>query len=133
VRRTTLAILLFGAAACSSGGTAPSNTLPGNGGQTGGTTSGTAVTVDILDYQFSPATLTIKVGETVRWSNGGAAAHTVTGGNFGSGQLAGPSGGGYGSGGSAGQVYARTFTNAGTYDYHCANHPQMTGTVTLTP
>ena len=102
--------------------------------------SGSVVGVTIQDFSFSPAAVTVKVGTTVKWSNNGPSAHTVTSniGTWDSGQLSGPtSGGGYG-GGSAGATYQYTFTAAGTYAYHCSNHPpsvypSFTGTITVTP
>lgn len=103
------------------------------GGATDSSAAATPVT--IVDGSFSPAAVTVTVNSAVRWSNNGSLAHTVTddGGAFGSGQLASPTqGGGYG-GGSAGEAYAHTFSTAGTFTYHCANHPTMTGSVTVTP
>ena len=47
-------------------------------------------------------------------------------------QLVGAQGGGYGMP-TAGGSYAVSFPTAGTYTYHCANHAQMTGTVTVVP
>ncbi len=103
---------------------------------------GSVVGVTIQDYSFSPAALPVKVGTTVQWTNNGPSPHTTTSdlGTWDSGQLSAPtSGGGYG-GGSAGGTYRYTFTAAGTYGYHCANHPPslpqyagFTGTITVTP
>lgn len=92
----------------------------------------------IQDFSFSPAALTVKVGTVVKWTNNGPSAHTTTSdmGTWDSGQLSGPtSGGGYG-GGSAGGSYEYTFPAAGTYAYHCTNHPPslypgFTGTITV--
>lgn len=71
--------------------------------------------VSIQNFAFSPATLTVKTGSTVTWTNLDSAPHTVTSdsGAFGSGQLA--------NGGS----FSYTFNTAGTFDYHCSNHPSM--------
>jgi plastocyanin len=33
----------------------------------------------------------------------------------------------------AGQTFQTTFTSQGTFTYHCAIHPRMKGTVTVTP
>jgi plastocyanin len=62
-------------------------------------------------------------GTTVTWTNQDAMAHTVTAddGSWGSGPL-GP-----------GTTYSHVFTSPGTYTYHCAFHPFMTGTVMVTP
>jgi len=91
--------------------------------------------VTIQDLSFSPSTVTISAGTTVTWTNNGPSAHTATSdsGLWNSGQLSGPSGGdAYGGGGSGGN-YRHTFASAGTFTYHCANHTQMTGTITVTP
>jgi plastocyanin len=58
----------------------------------------------IQDFTFSPATVSIKVGEPVRWTNRGASPHTTTSGNgvWDSGQLNAPGGGCYSRSGSAG-------------------------------
>ena len=76
--------------------------------------------VTIADFSFDPATVTISVGETVTWTNNGPHNHTVTAddGSFDSGDLA------------PGDAFANVFDTAGTFTYHCANHPdRMQGTV----
>ena len=91
--------------------------------------------VTIAEYSFTPDTVTVAAGEAVRWSNAGTLAHTVTSdsGAFTSAQLAAPGTDPYG-GMTAGAVYQRTFPTAGTFPYHCANHPtQMKGVVIVTP
>lgn len=92
--------------------------------------------VSIMEYAYSPQTVSIKVGTSVTWTNNGTLAHTATadGGAFNSGQIATATGGGAYGGGTAPGSYTATFTAAGTYTYHCANHPaQMSGTITVTP
>ena len=71
---------------------------------------------------FSPATLTVTNGTTVRWYNGDTNQHTVTGdtGAFASPVL------------DPGGWFSFTFTRTGTYPYHCEPHPNMTGTVVVT-
>ena len=69
------------------------------------------------DFAFSPATLTVPLGTTVRWVNATSAPHTVTAAGFDSGTI------------PAGGTYSRTFTQAGTFSYHCAFHPIMIGTI----
>lgn len=91
--------------------------------------------VTIAEYSFTPDTVTIAAGEAVRWANAGTLAHTVTSdsGAFASGQLAAPGTDSYG-GMTAGAAFQRTFPNAGTFPYHCMNHPtQMKGVVVVTP
>jgi plastocyanin len=90
--------------------------------KTSTTPSGTSQSVKIIDFAFEPASLTVGVGTTVKWTNAGAAVHTVTSdtGAFESGQL------------QTGGQYEFTFNAPGTFAYHCSNHPQMTATVTVT-
>ena len=77
--------------------------------------------VSIQNFSF-PATVNVNVGDTVTWTNQDSAAHTVTSDTacvFGSGQLA------------QGQSFSHTFTQAGTFTYHCSIHPTMTGSVVV--
>jgi plastocyanin len=82
---------------------------------------GPTVDVEMQDYRFAEADLTIPVGTTVRWTNRGQAPHTATAedGTFATEQLA--------TGASA----SHTFVTPGTFDYVCALHPDMTGTITV--
>jgi amicyanin len=81
-----------------------------------------AKTVDITNFAFAPATLTIPVGATVTWTNRDEEPHTVVAGD---GSFHSP---GMGTGGT----YSFTFTNAGSFDYVCSIHPFMHGTVVVT-
>jgi plastocyanin len=68
--------------------------------------------VKVVDFSFSPASLTVHAGDTVVWTNHGSVAHTVTAdnGSFNSGSL------------SPGQSFSHTFPSAGTVAYHCQFH-----------
>ncbi len=117
--------------ACS-GKSGNSPTSPGGMTPSGTGSLPTSVSTSIIDYGFSPATVHVAVGGQVTWTNTGAVAHTVTAdsGGFSSGQLGGATvSSTYGSvdGGS----FTQTFSVAGTYHYHCSNHPAMTGTVVV--
>jgi plastocyanin len=70
---------------------------------------------------YAPDEITVPVGNTVTWTNQDSAPHTVTANDasFDSGNLA-PK-----------QAYSFSFTNAGTYNYHCVYHPWMTGSVVV--
>jgi plastocyanin len=131
MHRLSLAALALFSVACKN------STAPGSG-----CTSASMACVTIKDFAFSPATLTIKVGTTVQWTNTGPSAHTTTSNaaTWDSGTLNGPTGGGGYGGGSAGGSYTFRFTATGTYSYHCALHPPstpqyagFTGTITVTP
>ena len=76
--------------------------------------------VTIADFSFSPASVTIFVGETVTWTNTGPGDHSVTAddGSFDSGELA-PL-----------DSFANVFDQAGTFTYHSTGEAQlMKGTV----
>ncbi|MEA2640716.1 MAG: hypothetical protein QOF51_2110 [Chloroflexota bacterium] len=79
------------------------------------------VSVDISNFSFQPASITVAAGGTVRWTNRDATTHTATsdGGTFDAGRIA--------SGSSA----TATFNTRGQFAYHCAIHPTMHGTVNV--
>jgi plastocyanin len=64
---------------------------------------------------FSPHTFRASVGETVVWVNRDTTSHTVT--SNGTGPLNSPLL-------TTGETYRFTFTQAGTYAYHCTPHAQ---------
>jgi plastocyanin len=77
--------------------------------------------VSISNFQFTPATTTINVGDTVTWTVTGG-PHTTTSDpgqtvSWDSGSL------------SDGKSFSFTFNTAGNFTYHCAIHPSMHGTV----
>ena len=83
-------------------------------------------TVSISDFAFKPASLTVKKGTTVTWTNQDDVQHSVVpdagdNSDFEGGPLL-----------AKGETYEWTFDNTGTYEYHCGPHPQMTGTVVVT-
>lgn len=125
----------------SSGQVLPPGGQMGGSSQTPSPVPGDTVDVTIQDFTFSPATLTIKAGTAVRWTNNGPSAHTTTSdtGAWSSGVLSPPGMAGSMSGGSGspGGTFDFTFTQSGTYPYHCALHPPslypgFVGTVTVT-
>jgi len=116
-------VVLVLAAAC--GGSGPT----GSGGGNNPPPGGQVVSVSMSDYRFTPDTVRIALGTTVRWSNGGAVDHTSTSnsaGGWNSGTLAPPS--------RPCDLPLSTmwrharrdlsvhFHRPGTYGYHCAFH-----------
>jgi plastocyanin len=108
----------------------------GNGGSYGGgygggstkttppTTTDGGTAVSIADMAFSPATLTVKAGTTVTWTNQDGVGHTVTSTDgpdtdaaatslFDSGTL------------TQGDTFSYTFDEPGTYYYVCTIHATM--------
>jgi plastocyanin len=75
--------------------------------------------VAIRDFAFGPRTVTIRVGDSVTWTNRDSIGHSATarGGTFDTGVIPG------------GRSRSVRFTVAGTYRYICTPHPSMTGTV----
>lgn len=76
--------------------------------------------VNIENFAFNPATITVQKGTTVTWTQMDSAQHTVTGNGFDSGNL------------NKGQTFSWTFNETGTFSYKCSNHPSMSGKVIVT-
>jgi plastocyanin len=82
--------------------------------------AGDAVSID--NFAFVPATLTVRVGSTVTWTNHDEEPHTVA-----------ASDGSFHSPGMGSQgTYSHTFPTAGKFDYICSIHPYMHATVVVT-
>ena len=79
------------------------------------------VEVKIDNFSFTPATITVPVGTTVRWTNRDDIPHTVVSNDqkFESKAL------------DTDDQYSYTFTKPGTYPYFCSIHPKMTGKVVV--
>ena len=77
-----------------------------------------STTADIAGFAF-PAGLSVPAGTTITWTNRDRAPHTVT---FDDGSC---------SSGSIGAGASRTvrYDLPGTYPFHCAIHPNMTGSL----
>lgn len=95
------------------------------------------VNIVIQDFKFSPAVDTIKVGTTVQWVNDGPSEHSTTSdiGLWNSQGLTPPSG--MNTYSAANGTFSFTFTQAGTYTYHCmfhtpATYPNFVGTIVVT-
>lgn len=78
-----------------------------------------AATVSMVDFAFSPTSVTINVGDSVTWTNTGEEEHTATGSGFSTGTV------------GAGSSGAATFSTAGSFPYVCDFHPDMKGTITV--
>jgi plastocyanin len=83
--------------------------------------TGNAVNID--NFAFAPATLTVPAGSTVTWTNRDEEPHTVVAND-----------GSFHSPGMGSQAtFSFTFAKAGRYDYVCSIHPFMHATVVVTP
>jgi plastocyanin len=115
---TVLALATACGSDSAAGGGAPSATPPAS---TGSAPAGSGSTVEIDNFMFMPATLTVPAGTTVSWKFDDSTQHTVTAddNSFTSPPM------------SGGQTFTHTFTAAGTVTYHCSIHPFMTGTIVV--
>jgi len=80
---------------------------------------GTAVSMK--NIQFAPTSLTVKVGQTVTWTNDDTVVHNVTAddGTFKSSNFGG------------GKTFSWKASKAGTFKYACTIHPGMVATLTV--
>ncbi len=107
-------LAVISALACSGGsgyGNAPTTTSS--------VAAATGNSVTLASFAFSPATITVKVGTTVTWTNQDSTTHTITSdsGVWDSGNIA------------QNGTYTYAFSKAGTFPYHCSIHTYMKGTV----
>jgi amicyanin len=119
----------FGSNGGTSVGMAPMTGMPAMSSAAPGPTSAaqapapvTGTAVKIENFAFVPATLTVKRGDTVTWTNHDEEPHTIAAndGSF------------HSPGMDANGTYSYTFTTPGTFDYICSIHPFMHGTVVVT-
>jgi plastocyanin len=78
--------------------------------------------VSIKDMKFDPASIDVKVGDTVTWSNDDDRDHSVVAkdGSFDSDNI------------RPGKTFSYKFTEAGKFSYSCSYHPRMKGVVNVT-
>ncbi len=93
----------------------------GDGSDTDGDETGPEERVQIANFAFSPASLTVPVGTSVTWENTDGVAHTTTSDDdlWGSGPL------------DTGDEFSAVFNDAGEFTFFCSIHPSMTGTITV--
>jgi plastocyanin len=85
--------------------------------------------VNIQNFAFNPASITVPKGTTVTWVNQDTANHQIV--NDAQGSIA--QGALFTSNSLAKDArYSFTFDTPGTYPYHCSIHPSMKATVTVT-
>ena len=83
----------------------------------------TTHTVVIKDFAFTPANLSIKAGDTVTWVNQDSAKHSAwesANNAFDTGLL------------STGASASLMFASAGSFNYRCRPHGNMTASITIT-
>ena len=76
----------------------------------------------MVDNAFSPPSITVNVGDRIRWTNKGAFNHTTeSSGNWKSGTL------------TPGDSFSVVFDSPGTFNYFCRFHGEMTATLVVNP
>lgn len=91
-----------------------------NSGSSGGTNPPPDPnSITIANMSFGTASLTVKAGTTITWTNQDALSHTVTAddNSFTSPDM------------PKGATYSHTFAATGTYNYHCKYHSMMVATI----
>ena len=96
------------------------NTTKANGAPADKQAASEAV-VTIDNFSFTPATLTVQAGTTVRWTNRDDIPHSVVSDDkvFKSKAL------------DTDEQFSYTFSKPGTYSYFCGLHPKMTAKVVV--
>jgi plastocyanin len=78
--------------------------------------------VNVVDFAYMPSVIRIHAGETILWSNGGRELHDVTGvDDWHSGPI------------EPASQFRQTFGAPGTFEYRCSVHPDMSGTIIVSP
>jgi plastocyanin len=89
---------------------------------TGADAAAQSVAVEIKNFAFNPAEITVPVGGSVTWTNDDSTPHTATGQDravLQSGTIA------------QGESFTQKFDTAGTYEYFCEFHANMKGTIVV--
>ena len=89
---------------------------------TGAEAAAESLAVEIKDFAFNPAEVTVPVGGSITWTNQDTAPHTATGLDreaLQSGTI------------ESGQSFTQTFETAGTIEYFCEFHPNMKGSIVV--
>ena len=114
----TGSVIMTGCSGVNNASTDPTTGAPKSTGSSAPRTSD--VSVEIADFAFTPDTISVAAGATVRWTNEDKYVHTVTGDDVAeldSRNL------------SPGATYSHTFTVKGTYRYKCSIHSTMTAQI----
>ena len=113
-----VALLAVGCAGGASSGGSSGSTSGSTSGGTGGATAG-GTTITEQNFAFSPSTATVKVGDTVTFTNNDSTGHNVTI----DGQELGVQ--------NQGESKTWKASKAGKFPFSCVIHPSMTGEITV--
>jgi plastocyanin len=123
LRLAVISIVLTSAVACSGSYSSPSpSPSPTPSPAPGGPAISIPVGASTLtNTAYAPDSLNVDAGSTVTWTNNDSTAHTST-----------SNAAGWDSGiVQPGGQFSVAFPTAGTFQYHCAIHPGMIGTVVV--
>jgi len=115
-------IITVGASGCQYQGSTNQPAATNTNTPASGSQQPSSQAIAISNFSFVPNQITIAKGTTVTWTNNDSAQHQIAAddGSFNSAAL------------SQGQSFQQTFSQEGAYSYHCAIHPSMKGTITVT-
>ncbi|MEO7364673.1 MAG: cupredoxin family copper-binding protein [Candidatus Saccharimonadales bacterium] len=118
-------VLIAGGSKSDTKSSSSSSSTPASKAQKVDTSTAVATnSVEISNYLFMPAVIKVKVGDTVTWTNQDAVRHNIVADEPSADAPNGPLI-------SRGETFSYTFKKAGIYNYHCAPHPYMKGTVVV--
>ncbi len=116
--RKLLLLLCLAAAGCGSDKSTPAATPTSTPAPAAG-----VVKVAMRNIKFVPPRVTVRVGQTVRWTNDDTVAHTVASAKL---ELASEAI-------AHGQTYEYKATKPGTFPYYCTIHANQNGVLVVTP
>ena len=129
--RVLLLLAVAALPSCGGGGSSPAPSTPSSPTATT-TPPPTTTTADLVitiagdrgQMSFSPATASIRVGQSVAWRNADTDIHSATSdnGRFDTSTVL-----------RGATSAAITMSTAGTFPYHCVFHPGMVASLTVTP
>jgi len=113
----TVSVISLGVTACAMAGQAPQQNSTAVAAASDSKPSAPAINID--NFSFMPAALTVPAGTKVVWTNHDDIPHTVVerSQKFKSKGL------------DTDDSFSYTFTEAGTYEYFCGLHPKMVGKI----
>lgn len=104
---------------------------PPTGADSSPAPGGRTESVAMKNFEFSPRTVTVGRGGTVRWTNADVATHQISSGIVERGGRPQPDGRVSSPLLVRGDMFSATYPRAGEYPYYCAVHPFMRGMIVV--
>src|SRR5829696_5541152 len=120
--QTRVAVYLVEPASTGGAGTEAAQEATAGAADAGTDAAAESVAVEIKNFTFNPAEISVPVGGSVTWTNGDTVPHTATGLDrdaLQSGAIA------------PGESFTQAFDAAGTFEYFCEFHPNMKGSIVV--